>query len=115
MSREVVLELLYELAARLRTRGISAGIRLVRGVALAIAYYDRRATFDTDAVFSPTEPVLDVVAELAVARNLPADSGVRCRDKFRLATEGHSRFTDLLRNALGDATPYGAAPFMAAL
>jgi hypothetical protein len=73
MSREVVLELLHELAARLRTRGISAGIRLVGGAALAIAYYDRRATFDIDAVFSPTQPVLDVVAELAAERNLPAD------------------------------------------
>jgi methylmalonyl-CoA mutase cobalamin-binding subunit len=73
MSRDVVLELLHELAERLRTRGICAGIHLVGGAALAIAYYDRRATFDIDAVFSPTKPVLDVVAELAAERNLPAD------------------------------------------
>jgi hypothetical protein len=73
MSRDVVLELLHELAARLRARGVSAGIRLVGGAALAIAYYDRRATFDIDAEFSPAEPVLRVVAELAAERNLPPD------------------------------------------
>jgi Nucleotidyltransferase of unknown function (DUF6036) len=73
MSREVVLELLHELAARLHTRGISAGIHLVGGAALAIAYYDRRATFVIDAVFSPRKQVLDVVAELAAERNLPPD------------------------------------------
>lgn len=73
MSREAVLELLHELAARLHARDVSAGIRLVGGAALAIAYYDRRATFDIDAVFSPVEPVLEVVAELAAERNLPTD------------------------------------------
>jgi DNA-binding PadR family transcriptional regulator len=35
--------------------------------------------------------------------------------KFRVTAEGQSVFTDLLRNALWEVTPYGAAPFMAAL
>jgi len=73
MSREAVLELLHDLAARLRARDVSVGIRLVGGAALAIAYYDRRATFDIDAVFSPVEPVLEVVAEIAAEQNLPSD------------------------------------------
>ncbi len=35
--------------------------------------------------------------------------------KFRLTNEGQSAFIDLLRNALWEVTPYGVAPFMAAL
>lgn len=72
-SRDDISELLHELASRLHRRGVTAGIRLVGGAALAIAYYDRRATADIDAAFSPSGPVLDVVAEIAAERNLPAD------------------------------------------
>ena len=35
--------------------------------------------------------------------------------KFRVTQEGQSSFTDLLRTALWEVAPYGAAPFMAAL
>lgn len=73
LSRDDITELLRELAARLRARGVSGGIRLVGGAALAIAYYDRRATSDIDAAFSPAQPVLEVVAEIAAERNLPSD------------------------------------------
>lgn len=72
-SRDDILELLREVASRLRERGVSAGIRLVGGAALAVAYYDRRATADIDAALSPAEPILEVVAEIAAERNLPTD------------------------------------------
>ena len=35
--------------------------------------------------------------------------------KYRLTDEGESAFTDLLRSALWEVSPYRAAPFMAAL
>lgn len=73
LSRDDITALLHELASRLHDRGVSAGIRLVGGAALAIAYYDRRTTSDIDAVLTPVDPVLEVVAEIAAEQNLPAD------------------------------------------
>ena len=45
----------------------------------------------------------------------PTARGYKNSTKFRLTGEGQSAFTDLLRNALWEVTPYAAAPFMAAL
>ncbi len=73
LSPEDIGELLHELAGRLRARGVKATIRLVGGAALATRGYRQTMTFDVDAVFHPTGPVLEVAADIAAERNLPPD------------------------------------------
>jgi DNA-binding PadR family transcriptional regulator len=54
---------------------------------------------------------------LLVETSQPAADGRSHRNsvKYRVTDEGDSAFDDLLRDALGDVTPYRTSPFMAAL
>lgn len=74
LDRDVIDNLLRELARRIHERGIPAGIRVIGGAAIALPYLrDRRATTDVDATLSPVAPVLEVAAEMAVEHDLPPD------------------------------------------
>jgi len=73
LSHDEVEMLLRELAGRLHTDGVTAGIRSVGGAAIALMNADRRSTADIDAVLLPAAPVRAVAATMAVERDLPAD------------------------------------------
>lgn len=73
LTSEQVRELLEELAIRLDDAGITAGIRVVGGAALAILDRDRRSTSDIDAVIVPAGAAATIVAALAKERGLPND------------------------------------------
>lgn len=51
VDRERIVELLRELGRRLAARGITGGMYVVGGNAIALAFDDRRATSDIDAVY----------------------------------------------------------------
>ncbi len=53
LDRTLITELLHDLAHRLAVAGQPAAIRLVGGAAIAVGYFDRRATLDIDAVYHP--------------------------------------------------------------
>ncbi len=72
-DRAQIDRLLGELAAELDGRGVTADVFLVGGAAMAVAYDNRRATRDLDAVFVPTTVVRQAVAALAERRGLPPD------------------------------------------
>lgn len=76
-TKEGLHEALAELARRLGERGVSAGIRIVGGAALALVYYDRQATGDIDALIFPSLEaealVLEMVATMAVEHGWPGD------------------------------------------
>jgi hypothetical protein len=101
LSRADIVELLHELAGRLHARRVSAGIRLVGGAAIAIAYYNRRTTSDIDAVFFPAAPVLELVAEIAAERNLPPD-WLNDNAKAYVPFVGLDQWIEVFRD--GDAT-----------
>lgn len=61
LSANDIRRLLDALAAELSLRRVKARIFIVGGAAMALAYYDRAATRDVDAIFAPA----DVVAEAA--------------------------------------------------
>ncbi|MBO9626370.1 MAG: hypothetical protein J7484_08355 [Microbacterium sp.] len=65
-TRDDILSGLRDLIAELRASGEVAGIRLVGGAALAIRYFDRRATNDLDALH--VHPGSDDVVLTAAAR-----------------------------------------------
>jgi hypothetical protein len=73
MSSAQVRSLLQELARRLDLAGISAGVRVVGGAALAVLDVDRRATSDIDAVVVPMGVASGAIQEMAVEHDLPAD------------------------------------------
>ena len=73
MTPGEVRELLEDLATRLNDAGVTAGIRVVGGAALAILDEDRRSTADIDAVIVPAGVAADIVIELAEERGLPDD------------------------------------------
>ncbi|MGB7983320.1 MAG: hypothetical protein WCF36_21280 [Candidatus Nanopelagicales bacterium] len=73
LDRTLITELLHDLAHRLALTGQPAAIRLVGGAAIAVGYFDRRATLDIDAVYHPGDLVERVAAEIAAERGLPAD------------------------------------------
>jgi hypothetical protein len=64
---------LRELARRLNDAGLTVGIRVVGGAAIALINSDRRATRDIDAILLPAEPVQAAAAEMAIERDLPND------------------------------------------
>ena len=73
LSHDDVEMLLRELAGRLHTEGVTAGIRIVGGAAIALMNADRRSTANIDAVLLPAAPVHAVAATMAAERDLPAD------------------------------------------
>lgn len=73
MSSAQVRSLLEELAKRLDLAGISAGVRVVGGAALAVLDVKRRATSDIDAVVVPAGAASEVIQGMAVEYDLPAN------------------------------------------
>lgn len=72
MSSAQVQSLLQELARRLDHAGVSAGVRVVGGAALAVLDVGRRATSDVDAVVVPAGAAAEVIRAMAVEHDLPS-------------------------------------------
>jgi len=71
MNREEILGALTALAAELDRRGVSAEMYVVGGAAIALAFDERRATRDIDAVFEPKSIVYEGAAVVAEQLGLP--------------------------------------------
>jgi hypothetical protein len=71
MDREQIVAALTDLAAELNRRGASAEMYVVGGAAIALAFDERRATRDIDAVFEPKDTVYEAAAVVAEKRGLP--------------------------------------------
>ncbi|HSS41815.1 MAG TPA: hypothetical protein VLK37_04600 [Solirubrobacterales bacterium] len=72
MDREEIVGALTALAAELERQGVSAEMYVVGGAAIALAFDERRATRDIDAVFEPKVVVYEAAAVVAERRDLPA-------------------------------------------
>lgn len=72
MNREEIIAALTDLAAELQRRGTSADMYVVGGAAIALAFDERRATRDIDAVFEPKNVVYEAAATVAEERGLPS-------------------------------------------
>ncbi|HEU4706818.1 MAG TPA: DUF6036 family nucleotidyltransferase [Solirubrobacterales bacterium] len=72
MDRQEIVSALTDLAAELQQRNISAEMYVVGGAAIALAFDERRATRDIDAVFEPKNAVYEAAAVVAAERDLPA-------------------------------------------
>lgn len=72
MERGEIIDALTALASELDRDGISAEMYVVGGAAIALAFDERRATRDIDAVFEPKERVYEAAAAVAQERGLPA-------------------------------------------
>lgn len=62
MDRGEIVAALTALAAELDRRGVSAEMYVVGGAAIALAFDERRATRDIDAVFEPKSVVYEAAA-----------------------------------------------------
>ncbi len=71
MDRDQIVAALTDLAAELDQRGASAEMYVVGGAAIALAFDERRATRDIDAVFEPKNTVYEAAAIVAEKRGLP--------------------------------------------
>ncbi len=72
MDRQEIIEALTALAGELERRGVSAEMYVVGGAAIALAFDERRATRDIDAVFEPKNVVYEAAGTVAEERDLPA-------------------------------------------
>lgn len=73
LSREQILRLLRELDAELVHAGAKVELLMVGGAVMTIVLQAREQTKDIDAIFEPTEPVLDAVRRIAQREELPED------------------------------------------
>ena len=73
LDRDDLIRGLRQLVTSLRDRGEPAGIRIIGGAALSLRYFERRTTEDIDAKVHPTEPTLELAADVASASGWPAD------------------------------------------
>jgi len=71
MDRREILEALTTLAHELDSRGVSAEMYVVGGAAIALAFDERRATRDIDAVFEPKAIVYEAAGVVAEQLGLP--------------------------------------------
>lgn len=71
MDRGEIVGALTALAGELKGRGISAEMYVVGGAAIALAFDERRATRDIDAVFEPKSIVYEAAAVVAERLGLP--------------------------------------------
>ncbi len=71
MRRDEILKALTALGAELAARGLVADLYVVGGAAVTLAYDERRATKDIDAVFIPKNEVYAATARVAAALDLP--------------------------------------------
>jgi Nucleotidyltransferase of unknown function (DUF6036) len=71
VDRQAIIDALTALAAELERRGASAEMYVVGGAAIALAFDERRATRDIDAVFEPKNVVYEAAAVVAGQLGLP--------------------------------------------
>ncbi len=71
MDRGEILRALSALGLRLAGRGVVGELYVVGGAAIALAFDERRATRDIDAVFEPKLVVYEEAARVADELNLP--------------------------------------------
>jgi hypothetical protein len=71
MDRKEIIAALTALAGELERRGTSAEMYVVGGAAIALAFDERRATRDIDAVFEPKNLVYEAAAMVADRLDLP--------------------------------------------
>lgn len=71
LDRDELLEALTELAVRLSAADVTGAIRVVGGAALSIEHFDRGATADVDALFSPADEIRVVAETMARERGWP--------------------------------------------
>lgn len=72
MDRNEIIDALTALAAELDRRGVSGEMYIVGGAAIALAFDERRATRDIDAVFEPKSIVYEAAETVAEQRGLPS-------------------------------------------
>lgn len=72
MDRSEIIAALTDLAVELQRRDVSADMYVVDGAAIALAFDERRATRDIDAVFEPKDVVYEAAGVVAEQRGLPA-------------------------------------------
>jgi hypothetical protein len=72
MDRNEIVDALTALAIELDRRGVSGEMYVVGGAAIALAFDERRATRDIDAVFEPKNAIYEAAAAVAEQRGLPA-------------------------------------------
>ena len=70
MNRDEIVAALTALAAELQRRGASADMYVVGGPAISLAFDERRATRDIDAVFEPKSVVYEAASVVAEQRGL---------------------------------------------
>jgi hypothetical protein len=70
MNRDEIVAALTALAAELQRRGASADMYVVGGAAISLAFDERRATRDIDAVFEPKSVVYEAASAVAEQRGL---------------------------------------------
>jgi hypothetical protein len=71
MNREEIIDALTALAEELDRRGVSGEMYIVGGAAIALAFDERRATRDIDAVFEPKSIIYEAAEAVAEQRELP--------------------------------------------
>jgi hypothetical protein len=71
MDRGEIIAALTALAGELERRGVVAEMYVVGGAAIALAFDERRATRDIDAVFEPKDVVYEAAAVIAEQLGLP--------------------------------------------
>lgn len=71
MERAEIIEALTALATELDSRGICAEMYVVGGAAIALAFDERRATRDIDAVFEPKAAVYEAAGAVGERLGLP--------------------------------------------
>ncbi len=71
MDRNEIIEALTALARALERRGVVGEMYVVGGAAIALAFDERRATRDIDAVFEPKNIVYEAAAVVAKDLDLP--------------------------------------------
>jgi predicted nucleotidyltransferase len=71
MDRTEIIDALTALAAELDRRGVSGEMYIVGGAAIALAFDERRATRDIDAVFEPKSVIYEAAETVAEQQGLP--------------------------------------------
>jgi hypothetical protein len=71
MDRDEIVAALTALAGDLHARGLTADMYVVGGAAIALAFDERRATRDIDAVFVPKAEVYAAAGRVGESRGLP--------------------------------------------
>lgn len=71
MDRSEIIDALTALAGELERRGVVAEMYVVGGAAIALAFDERRATRDIDAVFEPKDVVYEAAVVVAERLGLP--------------------------------------------